>query len=78
MFIQVTQSDSDLASARVEIFLDGASIGAVGPGQSVGGRCESGQVTARCGLLRADYAAGGDLRLRLQWTVNGMTLEKDK
>lgn len=80
MYIQVSQSDSDLASNKVDVYLDDRLLGAVGPGQSIAGKCDKGNVTVRCGLYSATYTAVEDMRLRIQWVIepNGMKLEKEK
>lgn len=84
MIVRVTQPDSGMASHSVAVYLDGAYIGSVGPGESVSGESHAEPGTpwkalAVCGLYRAELIGITDANLTIQWSkATGMELRKTK
>ncbi len=81
MIINVTQPDNGLASQSVEVLVDGALVGAIGPGETVTANppvpCT---VSVRCGFYDDRHWVNENTNLTVQWSSlpAGMRLTKTK
>lgn len=85
MTITVTQPDTQFAASCVRVYIDGKSIGTIGPGETVFGQSNVEpnypfEVKVECGSYYATFHNHNDVRLNVVWSVTppAMRLEKER